>query len=278
MPDQSELAVEDAFRREGLVTDEPESGSGPSYRMLGSSKIPVSKHLGKVWCSRKDQAVSSRQDIEECWTEAIRYYENDQMSHREGRANKSGNRKYARNIGEQWSATENVVFANIATMLPMLYAKNPNVEITATNVAVNEKLGLCAEALLDRLFTVSVSPGINLKPYARRAVFYALLTNCVYSRVGYTIKDDSSEKVMDDLRTLSDEYQKAKTGKQIKEIEGKLKALEEKAALLSPSGPKFDIVSPYRIFIDPSSRKADHSDANWIMEYDFLPTDRKSVV
>lgn len=272
MPDQSELAVEDAFRREGLVTDEPEVDDGPSYRMLGSSKIPVSKSLGKVWCSRKDQAVSSRQDIEECWTEAIRYYENDQMSHRESREGKSGNRKYARYIGENWSATENVVFANIATMLPMLYAKNPNVEITATNVAVNEKLGQCAEALLDRLFTMSVSPGINLKPYARRGVFYALLTNCVYSRVGYTEKKDGSEQVLEDLRKLSDEYQKAKTPKQIKDIEGKLKALEEKASLLSPSGPKFDIVSPYRIFIDPSSRKADHSDANWIMEYDFLPT------
>lgn len=272
MPDKDELAVEEAFRKEGLVSEPLEEDVGPSYRMLGSSKIPVSKALGKIWCSRRDQAKASRADIEECWSEAIRYYEHDQMKHRESREGRSGNRKYARYINENWSATENVVFSNVATMLPMLYAKNPNVEITATNTEVNEKFAKCCEALLDRLFNMNAAPGLNLKPYVRRGIFYAILMNTVYSKVGFVQKKDSSEQVLDDLAKLSTRYQKAKTPKEIKEIEGELRALEEKAALLTPSGPTMDIVSPFRIFVDPSSRKADHSDANWIMEYDLLPT------
>jgi hypothetical protein len=271
MPDQAEKVVEDALRKEGLIEDE-EVEAGPSYRMVGTSAIPVPKHLGKIWQSRRDQACASRQDVEECWAEAIRYYENDQSSHRDGRAGRAGNSRYARRLGDEWSATENVVFSNVSTMLPMLYAKNPNVEITATNEEVNADFAKCCEALIDRIFYMNAAPGINLKPKARRGVFYALLMNAVYTKVGYTKKADSSEQVLEDLRQLSEEYSKAKTAKQTKEIEGKLAALEEKVELLSPSGPSLSIVSAFRIFIDPSSKEPDHSDANWIMEYDMLPT------
>jgi hypothetical protein len=65
------------------------------------------------------------------WDEAIRYYGNDQVANRKTVDGASGNRPSTR-LGEGWTETENVVFANCSIMVPMLYAKNPDIEVTAT--------------------------------------------------------------------------------------------------------------------------------------------------
>lgn len=260
-----------ALAKEGF-TPEAEKDEGPSYRIIGTaSKIPVSKSLGKVWQSRIDQARNARRDSEEAWKEAIRYYENDQSQHRTSNEDASG-AKPSRRIGRGWMETENIVFSNTTTMLPMLYAKNPEVEITPTNEEVNQAWAVACEALINKLFAMGTSPGVDLKPTVRRGVLWTMLTNSGYSKVNWTKKDDSSEKALADLREISDRYAKAKTAKEIKEAEGELQALEERISLLTPSGPTVGLVSPFRLFIDPTSVKGDHSDARWIAEEDYLPT------
>ena len=64
----------------------------PSYKVVGDSKIPVSKSTGKVWKSRVSQVREHTKHVTESWSEAIRYYENDQLNHRQGQENQSGNR------------------------------------------------------------------------------------------------------------------------------------------------------------------------------------------
>ena len=54
----------------------------PVYRIVGEAKIPVSKYLGTLWKTRKDNGITSRKETEEAWAEAYRYYDNDQMPHR----------------------------------------------------------------------------------------------------------------------------------------------------------------------------------------------------
>jgi hypothetical protein len=84
-----------------------------------------------LWEGRKDQGLSGRGDAVTAWDEAIRYYGNDQLNNRNRVAAASGNRPSTR-LGEGWTETENVVFSNCSIMVPMLYAKNPDIEVTAT--------------------------------------------------------------------------------------------------------------------------------------------------
>lgn len=266
-----DLALE---KTAGIKKEEKVEDPGPIYRVFEDAKIPVSKQLGKLWRARIDQGKAARDDIELCWSEAIRYYCNDQMNHRGnvGSGNQSGNRRYQRTINDQWSETENVVFANATTMLPMLYAKNPSVECTPTNT-VNEDFAKCCERLINAILNMNTAPGLNLKSKARRGVLWAILTNNAYTKIDFVSKTDGSENALAELQKLSEQYAAAKTKKEIKEVEGKLMALEEKVSILSPSGPKISLISPFRLVIDPSSTEPDHSDANWIAEFDYLPTE-----
>jgi hypothetical protein len=252
---------------------------GPIYKVMAGSKIPVSKKLGTLWKSRIDQAKHSRQTVETTWAEAIRYYDNDQMAHRqEGANDRAGNRRNQRKINDRWSETENVVFSNACTMLPMLYAKNPSVEMTPINSQINEPLAKCYEKLINALLNMRTTPGLNFKSKARRGVLWCLLTNNGYSKVDFVSKADSSEQALAELQTLSTAYAEAKTQKEIKEIEGQLQALEEKVALINPPGPKAGLVNPFNLFWDPQSLEPDHSDANWAAECDYLPTDYINAV
>lgn len=264
----------------GIEKEAPVVEEGPLYRKIGDSKIPVSKKLGMLWKSRLDQAKSTRQTIETSWTEAIRYYDNDQMAHRqEGANDRSGNRRNQRKINDRWSETENVVFSNTVTMLPMLYAKNPSVEMTPINTQINEPLAKCYEKLINALLNMRTTPGLNFKSKARRGVLWCLLTNNAYSKVDFVKKEESSEAALEELRTLSEEYEKATTQKEIKAIEGKLMALEEKVSIINPSGPKAKLVNPFHLYWDPQSIEPDHSeDATWAAECDWLPTDYINAV
>lgn len=262
----------------GIKKAELVEDAGPLYRVMKGSKIPVSKKLGPLWKSRVQQSLSARKESETCWSEAIRYYNNDQMSHRTGGGDdRSGNRRNQRMINDRWSETENVVFSNTVTMLPMLYAKNPQVECTPV-AGVTEDFAKCAEKLLNTLLSMKTAPGLNAKSKARRGVLWAQLTNNAYSRVDFVQKQESSEAAIAELTALSTKYAEAKTKKEIQEIEGQLQALEEKVNILDPSGPKFKLVNPFRLVVDPQSLEPDHSDANWIAEYDYLPTDYINAV
>src|SRR3990167_10043640 len=93
-----------------------------SYKVVGSSKIPVSKAHGKLWKARKQAALTDRKRVEEAWDEAIRYYLNDQMVHREGDNNSTvGNHRGNQRLNDNLTETENMVFANVTTMVPILY-------------------------------------------------------------------------------------------------------------------------------------------------------------
>lgn len=266
--------LEDALRLSGLPPEEQEQDIGPLYRVFEGSKIPVAKSMGQLCQSRIEQAKSSRLDIEDCWSEAFRYYENDQMSHRKGATDRAGGTRYGRGTSADsttWTSTENVVFSNAVTMLPMLYAKNPAIECTAIN-PTNEPFVTAAEALINALLNMKDAPGLNFKNKARRGVLSAYLMNAAYLKLDWTQKQDSSEEAIAELQALSTQLEKAKNKKEINDVEGKIRALDEKVNFLSPSGPSVSLISPFRVYVDPTSLEPDHSDANWIAYYDYIPS------
>jgi len=245
----------------------------PSYRVVGESKIPVSKHHGPVWKGRRDAGRKALDWLVPAWNEAIRYYQHDQMGYRqEDAGNQSGNRRPAKQITDEWSETENVVFANTTTLLPGLYAQNPSVEITLNNpelVNIPAALERLAEALLNK----KTPPGLNAKAKIRKCILLTLLTNCGWAEIGWTFKDQSNERVFEDLQRLAEELTKTKNTKRLLEIEGEIQAIEKHFDILRPEGPFLRHRSPFDIIVDPESEDRDAMDAKWIMSRDYLSTE-----
>lgn len=273
MVDEPEVPeVEETLRRGGAGKPAAPVDNGPIYSMVGEDKIPVSKSMGKLWQARRDQGISFMGDACDAWSEAVKYYNNDQMTHRtDGRTNRSANTLYSKRLNDDWTETENVVFSNVTTMLPILYSKSPNVEATPFKED-NKPFATLCEHVLQALLTMREAPGVNAKPRIRRGVITALLKNKVYASLRWTPKQDSDQTALEEINKLAKELEGAKTPNKIREIEGKLMALEETIDLLTPEGPQLRIVQPNCLVVDPSSSECDLSDAGWVMEEDYLPT------
>ncbi len=267
--------VERELVRGGITTPKSQKKLEPVYKMVGASKIPVSKALGSVWKSRRNQAIAKRRNsgVESAWDEALRYYYNDQSEHRDGgNPSKSGNRKHARKLGDQHTETENIVYSNVNALVPMIYAKNPTAEVTNENEP-DDPLVELAEAVLNAMSRKTASPGVNLKPKAKRAVVMTTLTNRSYIEIGWTFKEQSSDKALQDLTELSTRYQGAKTSKEVMEVEGAIQALESKVDILSPEGPWAKFRRPHEVLSDPDGVEDDLTDSNWMMIQDFIATE-----
>jgi hypothetical protein len=276
--------LENALDQSGVGLDEEalEASEPAVYKAMPDSRIPVSSKRGNVWKSRKDTAQKSMGDLVDAWDEAIRYYNHDQSDHRTdnnsgGRS--SGNRHVAKRLNDVHSSTENVVFANINAQVPELYAKNPIVSVTMQPTSdpeaqqASDDFARAIQKLIDVLFSMKYQPGVNIKPKAKKNVLIALLTNQAWFEVGYTKKDQSSEAAMQDLVTLSKELETAKDDSEIREVEQKLVALEEKIEFLQPSGPYVRVRMPHQVLRDPNGTDPYLSDCNWLMIEDMLPTE-----
>jgi len=250
-----------------LVNDKEQ----PSYKVIAGAKIPVSKQFGKLISGRKDQGKASMRYIQDAWQEAIRYYNNDQLKHRSSRYGASGNTYFTRKLTEQHSETENMVFSNTNTLVPLIYAKNPKPEITAANPAMGEFAALL-ERVVYVLAGMDYEPGFNLKPKMKQSVVLAALTNCAWMQTGYVIKTEGREQALADLNRVAQELVKAKDIKEIKRLEGEMMALEDSVNFLDPSGCKVRNRSPMEVIVDPTSMDPTHDDANWIITCDYLPT------
>lgn len=246
---------------------ESETSREPSYRFITDARIMVSKHRGKLWKSRIDQGITRVSDFEEAWNEAICYYENDQSEHRrsaEGKLTKDSR------ISDRPKETENVVFANVTALVPRIYSQNPVVEITTNNG--REKDAQLFEKLLKVVASRKHAPGVGMKNKVKRAIVIVSLTNLVWSKVSYNLLSESRETAFQDLQVLAKKLEEAEDKKEIEEIEGAIRAIEEVFDILKPSGPELKIIGPGRLCVDPTVEEPDFSDANWMAELVFIPT------
>lgn len=256
---------------DGEVAPQAATKDEPVYKVIGEAKIPVSKHFGKLVAGRKRQATAAQKNKKDAWSEALRYYNNDQLEHRNSRIGASGNTYYARKMGENHSETENLVFSNVNTLVPLIYSKNPKPEITAANPALAD-LAAVVERLVYTLATMEQAPGFNLKPKAKQAVVLAALTNSAWMQTGYIKHQESSDKAVADLKVIEQELREAKDTTEIKRAEGKLMAISETIDFLDPSGVVCRNRSPMEVLIDPTSMDPNGDDAKWMLIADYLPT------
>ena len=246
--------------------------TGPIYRMMSESRIPVSKSEAGLWKSRRDMGRQSIQNIAKAWKEAESYYSLGQDTHRQNNGGEvKGNSRYARNINRRYSSTENIVYANVNAMVPAILAKNPQAEVTAF-LEQYEPAATIIEHLINRLAAMKYSPGFNFKPKLRKCIVRCEITNEAWIMSGYIKKDESADSARTELAVLGTALTKAKTQKDIEEIEGKLQALEEIVDVLNPSGPFIKTFNGDKVLVDPTSCEDDFSDANWMMVEVMLPT------
>lgn len=247
----------------------------PVYQVFPNSKIPVSPKMGAFWERRMKEGVKYLENThaKDRWDEVIRYYQNDQ-------GGKSSKRRKLSQVstGRDSEAaldygTENIVFGNVSSLVPAIYAKNPDIEITSNKEGSDEKQLDMYEKLVNVLFDRKVQPGLNLKNKMRRATIMAMLTNLSYIELSYVKKEDSSQAVVDEVMKLSEELQAAKDTKEIARIEGKLLALDERINMLSASGPRMRVRAPWEVIVDDMAEEPDLSDATYAIVCDYIRTE-----
>lgn len=239
--------------------------AGPVYRIMPETRIPVSKHAGKLWKSRRDHAEQVRSRMVGAWDEAIRYFNHD---HSEGGI-LTGSR--AESGSKRGDETENLIYANAITMLPAIYSKNPTITAAANGRFEDEAL----IKTIARLMNVLISQQyLNLKPKLRRQALFALLTNYGWLKLDWVDKEFSSDEVHRQVQETSEKLANAKTIEEVKEAEGELQALEASFDLVADSGPLLCVKQPKQIILDPACEDVtDLTLARWMMEEDFLPTE-----
>jgi hypothetical protein len=251
-----------------VPVDAEDQNDQPMYQVYPDAKIPVSKKMGVLWKSRYDtgKAKMKSNGSYEAWDEAIKYYKNDQTGKKNrDNADLPGTSESDAVTGGRNTNTENVVFSNISAMVPSIYAKNPDVTVHTNKGDEDRAFTTCAQKLVRVLMQRRTYPGANLKPKMRRAVVMTTLTNISFIEVGYTKREQSSDKAMAEIDALAEQYRKAKDKKEILEIEGKLAAMEEKVDLLLPSGPWTAFRHPKDVVVDPDATLTDGTDSKWVM-------------
>lgn len=247
--------------------------SQPIFKKFEDSAIRVSKAHGTIWRSRMDQAKSRMKslDLYDTWDEAVAYYRNDQTGRGDATDPQYGQGGVAKKRHGRLS--ENIVFSNVSTIVPTIYAKNPSVTVTSTHKdeEMARKQAGVFERLINSVLQERSAPGVNLKPKVRRCVVMTSLTNISYLETGYVLKEESSQDVFEKLQEINEKLEKAKP-EEVRELEGELLALEEKIDLLSPSGPFVKLKNPKDVLIDPDAELGDLSDAKWIMIREVMMT------
>lgn len=244
----------------------------PTYRVYGESKIPVSESESKLWSIRKDQALKVMEDVKDQWEITYKYFNTDHVDIRD---DGSFDYKTDTKLRNNNNCTENLVWANNIGMIPTLYSQDPAIEVTNNKDKDEElnKMSTMIERLVNVLLKRRSAPGLHIKPKARKAILNALLTNRGIIKIGYNFKIDGNENLIQEIKQLGEQLSEAKDVNEVKDIEGKIQALEETINLNTQSGPYAKHIRPFDLLIDPQALEQDGTDANWIMEREFIPTE-----
>jgi hypothetical protein len=250
---------------QNAMMDEMQPQKSGMYKLDPKTRIPVAKVEGSVWEGRKTGGKKRMKWLVAAWEESELYYSAGQMDHRrETGGVRPGNDVASKNRTKKLSSTNNQVYATINAEIPNVYAKNPEIEVTMNDPRL-EPVGAVLKRFGNNIIIRKDTPGINLKPKARKCAMRASVMNEAWILAGYTMREDSAESVMEDIRKIGEELQKAKNESDILRLEGELMALEETCDMLNPAGPFTKLLRADQVIVDDASVEDDHQDANWMM-------------
>ncbi len=237
----------------------------PVFRVIGDTKIPVSKHLGALWKERLKQCQRIREErgLTSQWRKALELYT-------------SVGKLPELLLDDVSSCTqyENVVLSTITAQIASVLTGQPACAVSGNgggDPAVEVVLKTL-ERVINALISEPAPGGVALSGKLRRAFVVALCTNNAFMSVDYIAKEDSSEAAVQDLIALSKQLESASSKEEIAAIEGQLLALEQQVSLLSPSGLKVRVLLPGSVVVDPANEDEDLSGARWVMVAEYIPT------
>lgn len=233
------------------------------YQVIGDQRIGVSRAMGPMWKRNIEAAIRTYSLIHKDWETCYAYFN---FKHNEGTLDTS------RGTFKRGDNSENIVYANLQTVLPAIYTKNPDITVNTGDDA-DASFSEALKKLLNTLIRKISAPGINLKPKMKRAALFAELTNMGPIKLEWTLKEDSREVAVEELQSLFQELESATDPKEIQEVYGKLQALEMQIAVREQGGPKAYNVLPHNLIIDPFAEQNDGCDGNWMAERVWFPTE-----
>ena len=255
----------------GVVEEKPEEYT-PMYRMYGEQKILVSKAECKLWHTRQQQAIKVMDDVSDQWDLAYKYFNADQIDFNDRGEIEFKNSAKLRKTHKN---TENLVWCNNISLIPSLYSQDPTIEVTNNKDKDEEatKRATMIERLINVLFRKRTAPGLHIKKKVRKAILNTLLTNRGVVKIGYTFQIDGTDKALEEMNILANQLSEAKDTKTVKDLEGKIAALDELVNFSQKEGPYLKHVRPFDLLIDPNALEQDGTDAEWMMEREWIPTE-----
>lgn len=239
----------------------------PLYKMIANNKIAISKKEGVLWYQRLQFARKRMDKLAKEWEENVDTY----MGQNKPWSDK--NKKDLRLENKEFDY-ENLVWSNTNAINRETVMKLPHIELTARNKST-EMLVSPLENALNKYLGLIGNNGVNMKEKLKKADIGAQLTNRGIIRLDWndTINADSVKSEMAKIEEqLSHSGLKLET---VKELEGKLFALNEQLEESGMSGLQLTLVDPRNLFIDPNSQLETGLDADWMIE---KRTELKSVL
>jgi len=171
----------------------------------------------------------------------------------------------------------NLILANINTLLPFVYARNPEfsvqpAETISGEYAAREKLARFLELALDREMKAA-----RLKKKARRCVKNALVSGVGWLKVCWQRALEDSPIIratipdaQDNILRIEHEREELRKGDaeddDKEELQELIKGVESASELIFAEGIVLDVVPPENILVDPGCPLADVEQADWIAQ------------
>jgi hypothetical protein len=265
--DDTKLGI---LEQNGLLQDDQEQNQDqqaepdkPSYVLMGTSSIPVSKKAGRRWKDKIDGALNAYDPVRQSWQIAFNAY------------------RACSSDGIQWEGdqpkdiyfpddtTENLTREAVKTILRTAYSANPDVNIATVDESDDDALQMYS-AVLGQLLNRVNYPGLNGKARIRRWIMNGHLTNFGMLRLDYQAMDGSQQEAAANLLRLQEAVAKEKNLVKLEELYAELEIAEEFLSTTRLAGMCMENKNPARIIVDPDATYLDLSDCKWLAEEQFI--------
>lgn len=255
----SDELINMTFDEQMQEMDKPEQQEyQPLYKMVANNKIAVSKKEGVLWAQRLMIAKKKMDVISREWDENVKTY----LGYNKA---SSDNDKKDLTLRMEDADYENLLWANTNAINRETIMKLPHIELTPQSEQSEPYINALEHGLNNYLSQIG-NNGINLKEKLKKADIGAQLTNRGIIRLDWNDIIDG-DAVKADIRDIEQKLGNPDlTIKKIKELEGRLFALNEKLEESGMSGLQLTIVDPKNLFIDPNSQLETGLDADWMIE------------
>lgn len=236
----------------------------PSYELIGSASIPVSRKAGARWNTRINGALNAFDPVRQEWAAAYTTYRTCSLI---------DGLKYdgteATGAYFEKNTDENVTRENVKTILRNTYTRNPTIELSTADPEDENEVE-CLKQVVNALLGRVQAPGLNAKSRIRRWIVHGHLTNFGVMRLDFQKKSGSRAEGQARLLDLQEKMSKEKDLDKLEELYAELEQVEESLPTMRDPGMILTNKPSSVIVLDPDTTYQDLSDCKWLDEIVWL--------